>query len=151
MRPIVLATLVVVSTVAVGWFASCSNPTYATTGRGTFGQCFGNAGETCTGTPAYEACIEASCDMQLQAAFGASYKSASYTGSVCETYIMCENVCDCGDTGCQTNCESNLSSACAGAISAVGLCEQSTRCMVPVCVSGDEDAGVSAPDALPLD
>lgn len=130
----------------LGWFAlailigACGNGVT----KGKVGECFATTGQTCTGVDTYETCLFASCDTQLTACYGAGYKTGSYAGAVCESYITCINSCNC-NAACTSTCTTNASAACTSCVATATSCvTATTSCTLPTCTGG---YGGMLPDA----
>lgn len=80
----------------------------ASGGSGGGGGCSGSGGNDC---PDYTNCEQTKCDSAYQDCLGAGYKTGSFTGGKCETYMKCVTACNC-DTNCTKNC--TMDSACQG-------------------------------------
>lgn len=72
------------------------------------GGCGGGGGNTCK---EYTDCAQAKCDTEYQECLGAGYKSGSFSGGKCETYMNCVTACNC-DTTCTSKC--TMDSTCQG-------------------------------------
>lgn len=69
-------------------------------GSGGGGGCGGSGGNDC---PEYTNCAQAKCDSAYQECLGAGYKTGSFSGGKCETYMNCVTACNC-DTTCTQKC-----------------------------------------------
>ena len=72
------------------------------------GGCGGGGGNDC---PEYTNCAQAKCDSAYQECLGSGYKTGSYAGGKCETYMKCVTACNC-DTTCTSKC--TMDSTCQG-------------------------------------
>ncbi len=54
--------------------------------------------------PAYTNCAQSKCDAEYKDCLGASYKTGSFAGGKCETYMNCVVACNC-DTTCTQKCQ----------------------------------------------
>ncbi len=107
-------------------------------GGGGFKQC-PTAGSTCTAAEedAYTSCILGKCDAQYGKCLGAGYKSGTFTGGACSSFIACTNKCGCNDTACFTKC-GTPDQACLGCLLGdVNTCVESSGCKAPACLTPD--------------
>ncbi|MCK6535837.1 MAG: hypothetical protein L6Q84_22950 [Polyangiaceae bacterium] len=86
------------------------------------GGCGGGGGNTCK---EYTDCAQAKCDTEYQECLGAGYKSGSFSGGKCETYMNCVTACNC-DTTCTSKC--TMDSACQGCMTGTLASCTSSKC-----------------------
>lgn len=111
-----------------------------------FGNCYGTAGQECTGIDEYTTCVLGACDAEYQDCFGADYMNGNWGGK-CGDYIVCNIDCDCGDTACNTACLTNSTQDCQDCLQSIATCVLGSGCNYPVCKDPNNQGGANC-DAL---